>query len=175
MVYSGSLERIDFGEENEPRGVCLVTIRDGTEDNEAPLRRETSYTFVRTPARPFKTLRILVSEDEDPTTAILEEIGRHTLTDAVVRVIYELQGERNDTVDLKAVKQALDSAFLVATIAPKPKAHAHMRRAEISEDMHLKDALHAYIQNHPELESIEEDLQISAAYLEAQLQEGRAT
>ena len=113
-----------------------------------------------------------LEEDEDPTTAILEEIGRHVLTDAVVRVIYELPSEQADTVDLKAVNQALDNAFLVASIAPKPRVQVHIRRADISEDMRLKDTLHAYIQNRPDLEALEEDLQACASRLERELLRG---
>lgn len=172
VVYPGSIERIDFGEEAENKGVCMVTIGDREEAAEDGPKREVRYRFVRTPARPFKTLSVQVKSDEDPTTAILEEIGRHTLTDAVVRVIYELADNRADTVDLKAVRQALDAAFLVASIAPKPRAQAHIRRADISEDMGLKEALHAYVQNHPELEDLEDDLQACAARLERELLEG---
>ncbi len=172
VVYPGSIERIDFGEEGEAKGVCMVTIGDREETDPGGSKREVDYRFVRTPARPFKTLSVTVAEDEDPTTAILEEIGRHTLTDAVVRVIYDLPGEQADTVDLKAVKQALDSAFLVASIVPKPRVQVHIRRADISEDMGLKDALHAYIQNRPDLEALEEDLQACASRLERELLEG---
>lgn len=163
VVYSGSIERIDFGEEKESKGVVMVTIEDGE------MRRNTSYKFVRTPARPFQTVSVEVAEDQDPTSAILEAIGKHTLTDAIVRVIYNLSGDRTDTVDLKAVKKALENAFMVASIAPKPKTQTHQRRASISEDMGIKEALHAYIQNHPELEDLEENLQLYGASLEAEL------
>lgn len=164
VVYSGSIERIDFGEEKEAKGAIIATIRERPDGS----GRETTYQFVRTPARPFKTLRIAVPEDQDPTTAILEEIRKHTLTDAIVRVIYDLPGDP-DTVDLKAIRKALDSAFMVAGIAPKPRAQTTQRRAAgISEDMGLKEALHAYVQNHPELSGIESDLQTYAARLEAE-------
>ena len=39
--------------------------------------------------------------------------------------------------------------------------------------MGLKEALHAYVLNRPELETIEEDIQLAAASLEAELAEGR--
>lgn len=163
VVYSGSIERIDFGEEKETKGVVMVTIEDGETG------RTTHHEFVRTPARPFCTVNVAVSEDQDPTTAILEAIGKHTLTDAIVRVIYDISGDRTDTVDLKAVKKALESAFMVASIVPKPKAQTHQRRASISKDMGIKDALHAYVQNHAELEPIEKDLQNYGAQLEEEL------
>ena len=165
VVYPGSIERLDFGEEKDDKGVCIVTIH----DPEGDASRNVEYRFVRTPARPFKTFDIQIQEDQDPTTAILEEIGRHTLTDAIVRVIYDLQSDRTDKVDLRAVKSALENAFLVASIAPKPKTHTHQRRANITEDMGLKEALHAYTQNHPELEDQENDLQTYAARLEGEL------
>ena len=163
VVYSGSIERIDFGEERETKGVVITTI----ETHETG--RTTSYKFVNTPARPFCTISVDISPDQDPTSAILEAIGKHTLTDAIVRVIYDLPGNHTDTVDLKAIKNALEDAFMIASIAPKPKAQKHQRRANISEDMGIKDALHAYLQNHPELEDIEKDLQNYGAQLEAEL------
>jgi exonuclease SbcD len=166
VVYSGSIERINFGEEKESKGVVMVTIEDGDMD------RKTSYQFLRTPARPFQTIAVEVAEDEDPTTAILEAIGKHTLTDAIVRVIYDLSADRTDTVDPKAVKKALESAFMVASIARKPKTQVNQRRASISEDMGIAEALHAYVQNHPELEGLEENLQSYGASLEAELRGG---
>ena len=163
VVYSGSIERIDFGEERETKGVVLVTIE--TQET----GRTTSYKFVRTPARPFCTVSVDIAQDQDPTITILEAIGKHTLTDAIVRVIYDLPADHTDTVDLKAIKNALEDAFMIASIAPKPRVQKHQRRASISEDMGIKDALHAYLQNHPNLKEIEKDLQHYGAQLEAEL------
>lgn len=165
VVYPGSIERIDFGEANETKGVVMVEI----DQDPATSKHVATYRFVRTPARPFKTLEVKIEADQDPTTAILETIRQHTLTDAIVRVIYDLPANHKDTVDLKAIKQALENAFMVTSIAPKPKEQAHHRRASISEDMGVKDALHAYIQNKPDLEDLEKDLQERAAHLETQL------
>jgi len=77
-------------------------------------------------------------------------------------------------VDLKAIRKALENAFIVASIAPKPKPLQRQRRASISEDMGLKDALRAYVENHPELKDIENELQAYSADLESELSAGGA-
>ncbi|MDP6779819.1 MAG: exonuclease SbcCD subunit D [Candidatus Latescibacteria bacterium] len=169
VVYSGSVERVDFGEENEAKGVCLVTIHEGTEAS-----REVEYRFVPTPARPFKTLEVSVAPDSSPTEAILEEIRRHDLNQAVVRIVYENLEPQTEDVDLKAIRDALEGAFLIARIAPRPTRQDHVRRADISEGSGLKDAVHAYVQNRPDLEALESELQDAAARLERELQEGGA-
>ena len=57
VVYSGSLERIDFGEEKEAKGFCWVELARGA----------TRMTFVPVHARPFITLRVDLQEADDPT------------------------------------------------------------------------------------------------------------
>lgn len=76
VVYSGSLERIDFGEEYDPKGFCWVNV----------LRGETTWEFVSVPARRFITIDADATQDgETPTEAVLRAIERHDVQDAVVR------------------------------------------------------------------------------------------
>jgi exonuclease SbcD len=172
VVYPGSLERIDFSEEAEPKGACLVTIQSPDRIRDGGPRREVHYRLIGTPSRPFRTLRVAVQEGADPTRAILDEIARHDLSDAVVRVIYDTGESGADTVDLKAVRRALGDAFYVASILPVPRVVPHIRRASVSEDMTLREVLSAYVRNHPELEDLEDDLQACAARLDRELQDG---
>ena len=185
MVYSGSIERVDFGEETDEKGFCIVTIKEeererpgkgglplfAEEAASTPRERETTYRFVRTPARPFRTIRVALENDEEPTEAILREIANHDVKDTIVRVFYTAPEEMTEGVDLKTILEALKDAFLVASIVPQTKASERIRRAEVSEDLSLLDALDRYIQNNPDLEPMRDDLKLYAADLERELEE----
>src|SRR3990170_3661774 len=59
IVYSGSPQRIDFGEEKEEKGIILVDI---------PKPGNATFQFVATNARKFLTITIdLSGDDQDPT------------------------------------------------------------------------------------------------------------
>ena len=61
---------------------------------------------------------------------------------------------------------AMTSAYHVAGIFPKPRASQRQRRAGVSQDMDLAQALDRYIDNNPALESSRADLQRYARELE---------
>ncbi len=199
VVYSGSIERVDFGEEREDKGFCLVTIgeqqtvgdesrepksgeaQDAEEGSlslfaeEAPYgtkRWDVQYQFVKVPARRFVTVDVTVTGD-DPTGEILEEIARHDVAGAVVRVIYRVTEERQILVDLKALHSALNEAFLVASIMPKTEIPERVRRADISKELILEEALCRYVANNPNLEVLKDELQMVAKQLEEELEMGK--
>lgn len=76
VVYSGSLERIDFGEEDEAKGFCWVELARG----------KTTWKFVPVAARPFRTVAVDVSAAEDPTQAVLDALRDVDVEGAVVRI-----------------------------------------------------------------------------------------
>jgi exonuclease SbcD len=106
VVYSGSLERIDFGEEGDPKGFCWVSLARG----------ETTYEFVEVPARPFLTVRVDVRGLPDPTEAVIDELGRYDLSEAVVRVIVTATPENEPLLRDRDIKKALDDAAFLAAI-----------------------------------------------------------
>jgi exonuclease SbcD len=106
VVYSGSIERVDFGEEGEPKGFCWVNLSRG----------QTTYQFVELKARPFVSIRVDVRGLPDPTQAIIHEIGRYDVTDAVVRVIITASPENEPLIRDRDIEKALDRAAYVAAI-----------------------------------------------------------
>lgn len=110
VVYSGSLERIDFGEAAQPKGFCWVNLQ----------RAATAWEFVRVQARPFYVLEIDARGDADPTQTALEKIAAReaarTLKDAVVRVAVELDEGQEPLFRKREIETTLSAAG-VANIA----------------------------------------------------------
>ena len=100
VVYSGSMERIDFGEEGDPKGFCWVDVERGA----------ANWRFIRNEARPFVTLRVDLREYSDPTSEMLNVIQKHNLQGAVVRVIVEVTPDNETRLNEGAIREALRQA-----------------------------------------------------------------
>ncbi len=108
IIYSGSPQRIDFGEEKEEKGIILTEISS----------TGTSYQFISTNARQFLTITVnLKSEDTDPTQTILAEIKKHDLKDKIIRLIINIPAGLDQNIEMDKIKQALSVAHLVAGIS----------------------------------------------------------
>lgn len=106
VVYSGSIERIDFGEEKDPKGFCWVELARG----------RTVYEFIRLDARPFRTIRVDVRGLEDPTAAVIDAIAARHVEGAVVRVIITATPENESRIRDRDIAQALEPAAYIAAI-----------------------------------------------------------
>ena len=117
MAYAGSLERVDFGEEGDDKGFCVVEVDSGLPAGS----RLTSFRFQGVNARRFVTIDVsLRSGDEDPTATVIEEIERADVEGAIVKLNVafplELQGHLRDA----DIRQVLDGAFYVASVSKQP-------------------------------------------------------
>ena len=161
VVYPGSIERINFGEEKEDKGVCLVNLE----------KDKTSYEFIPLPARKFITIDVVISEEQDPTNTLLREIEKYDLSEAVVRLFYTMPAEREDLLDFKRINSALEGAFLVTAIAKKSKPLERRKRVEeITENLGMLEAMDKYIQNNSHLVPLSSELKIYAQELEKELE-----
>jgi exonuclease SbcD len=110
IIYCGSIERIDFGEEYEPKGFVVAEISDGP----------TTWEFIsghRRSARPFLTVKVDVREVPDPTEAVVAAIRqRGDLSETVVRVIVKLRQEQEPQLLEREIKRALEDAYFVAAL-----------------------------------------------------------
>ena len=113
VVYSGSLQRVDFSEEKDEKGFCVIDL-----DPAAPQgRRMVDFRFQPVKARPFVTIDVSVMPgDPEPTAAVLRAIARHNLTDAVVRVRIKLPAEAEPLLRESEIREALSPAHYIAAI-----------------------------------------------------------
>lgn len=107
VVYAGSPERIDFGEEKEEKGICLVEI-----DETATFR------FIPTGARKFLTITVnLKPEDSDPTQVVLNEISKNEIAEKIVRLVINIPAECERDLQMDQIKRALSKAQYIAGIS----------------------------------------------------------
>lgn len=116
VVYAGSLERIDFGEEKETKGFVVAEIERG----------RARYEFHPLDARSFVTVRV-AAQGDDPTAEVLDAIAGHDIADAVVRVIVATTAEKEPLLRDNEVRRALSSAFHVAAIVKEVERPARLR------------------------------------------------
>lgn len=116
VVYSGSLERIDFGEEEEEKGFVVAEVTKG----------KAEYEFVPTPARRFLTIRVRAT-GKTPMDDVARTVADHDVRDAVVRMIIQTTAESEPLIDDKACRQLLTEAFHVAAIVREVKRSRRVR------------------------------------------------
>ena len=143
VVYSGSLQRVDFSEEGDEKGFCVIDL-----DPVAPQgHRMTNFEFHKLEARAFVTVDVSVElQDVDPTATVVRAIARKDITDSVVRVRIVLAAEIESHLRETEIRAALEPAHFIAAIS---REVAGARRTRISaaegEDLQPMQALGLYL------------------------------
>ena len=113
VVYSGSLQRVDFSEEKDTKGFCVVDL-----DPSAPKgQRLREFCFHPVNARPFLTIETRVQPgDENPTGSVVRAIMGHNVAGAIVRLKVLLPAELDVHLREGEVREALRGAHYLAAI-----------------------------------------------------------
>jgi exonuclease SbcD len=153
VVYCGSIDRIDFGERMEQKGWVVVDLTKGKAVCEPRVLK----------TRPFLALEVDAGNTDDPTRAIIEEIGKHPIKGAVVRMTYKVPPDRIALVRMDEVRKALAPAhILVALSREMPPAEALVRSTAFSDAMTPEKALALYLELQPRLVSRKDELLTAA-------------
>ena len=137
VVYSGSIERVDFGEEGDSKGFCWVELA----------RYATTWQFVELSARPFVTIEIDLSQDTIPTKTAIHKIEQYNLRDAIVRLFLDFTPESEARFNEAPVRDALHRAgvFHVAGIAKRIDQPARIRLGASPEGLSSRELLERYL------------------------------
>jgi len=136
VIYSGSIERIDFGEEREDKGFVVAEVERG----------RVTWQFVKTDARPFVTIEVDVQSD-DPTAEILEAIATRQIEDAVVRLIIHTPAEKEPLINEGQIRRTLAGAFHIAAIVKDVERKVRLRLGDQPiEEMTPRQMLERYFQ-----------------------------
>jgi len=142
IVYSGSIDRIDFGERKDQKGFCDVTIQD---------KQKTTFKHIHLETRPFLQIDIQLQDQEDQTEQILQALSKHIIKDTVLKITYEIPTSSKDFVDIKKIqKHCADALFLVGII-PIRTTQTRAHRDLLKQEMNLETLLKTYFESQDSL------------------------
>jgi exonuclease SbcD len=128
VVYAGSLERFDFGDEAEDKGFYLVNIEKKGKE------KRVDYEFHEINARRFVTVTVdIAAEDADPTDTVLKTIARQrsAIDDAVVRVHISLPAALQASVRDAEINKVLRTAKY-SVVAKEVRQESRLRLGELA-------------------------------------------
>jgi exonuclease SbcD len=146
VVYPGSLERVDFGEENDDKGFYIIEILPGTEGG----KRRVSYEFHPVNARRFLSVSVAIDEGEtNPTASVLSAIAaqQEKARNAIVRLNISLPASLEGQLRNNDIREALKETHNF-TIAQEIQRETRLRLGNRpAENITPLDALQAYLES----------------------------
>ncbi|MBA7620604.1 3',5'-cyclic adenosine monophosphate phosphodiesterase CpdA [subsurface metagenome] len=146
VVYPGSLERLDFSEEEDDKGFYLVEIEPDKETD----KRRVSFDFHQVSGRRFLTINIGIEPpDTEPTSTVLRAIAEQEdrIRDAIVRLNISLPAETEGQLRDNDIRNMLKETYHF-TIAKDIQRETRLRLGKwTAEEIPPLDALKAYLES----------------------------
>lgn len=120
IVYAGSLERVDFGEEKEDKGFLHVHVE----------KQNTSFKFESIAPRPFVTVSADVTREEAPMHVLLEKVKKAIVPGCVLRLKYKVDQDQLSAIDEDALR---DFAAEALSLRLQPEIVPNQSRARLPE------------------------------------------
>ncbi len=146
IVYPGSLERIDFGEQNDKKGFVSVEIGEPGPDGVRTVRHE----FHEVPARRFLTIKVNAAGDF-PTEEALRRIEEHEdeIKDSVVRLVIETTPEYLRDLRQDEIRRALNAKepSFGSVVTNSARSHRMRLGDHVVEQMNPRQVLEIYLED----------------------------
>jgi exonuclease SbcD len=139
-VYSGSLQRIDFSDEEDTKGFFVVQID----------KEETYFDFYPVKARRFLTIKVHIPPQEsNPTSTILRAIAQREreVKDAIVRVHITIPERVVGLVQEPEIRKVLKEAQYITVAKEVEREHCIRLPSWPTKEMPPLDALNAYLRS----------------------------
>jgi exonuclease SbcD len=120
VIFPGSIERVDFGEANEPRYFVIVHIETGKKTEVE--WRELNGT------RPFIERRVVLKSGENVTETLKSALPKD-MSDAIVKLVVEYPRELDTLIDEPALRKHAEKTFEFHLVK-RPQTEARVRIPE---------------------------------------------
>ena len=150
VVYAGSLERIDFGEEEDDKGFYSTEIKTDKETG----KRQVSIEFHQVFGRRFLTINAdMKPEDTDPTSTVLKTITdqQDKIKDAIVRLQISLPAECQGQLRDNEIRNALKEAHYFSIIKDIQRETRLRLGQWTAEELTPVEALKKYLETRKDL------------------------
>jgi exonuclease SbcD len=111
VVYPGSIQSIDFGDEGQEKGFYVVEL----DETAARGKRLKSYEFHPVQTRRFLTIEVDADTD-NPTATVLQTISKNEIKDAIVRLQIKVPAAKEGLLQESEIRKALREAYFIAAI-----------------------------------------------------------
>lgn len=101
ILYAGSLERVDFGEEKEDKGFIYLELQKG----------KAKHKFISTNPRKFITVSCDLTCSQNLQTDLENEIKDKKQAGAIIRLKYKINEEDTGHIDQEKIKSILSDSF----------------------------------------------------------------
>jgi exonuclease SbcD len=148
VIYSGSLERVDFGEKDDVKGFYVIEI----DPKKSQGNRLISYKKVPVSARNFREYIINIpKETEFPVNIIEEELNSNEIKDSIARITIESTREHYDSINDPKIKSILANAKYLVSTELKLISEQKINDIQITENLGVIDSFEKYLENFKEI------------------------
>ena len=157
VVYPGSIERVDFGEENEAKGYCWLEVEKGN----------VKFEFCPIHTRAFRTIEVDVTQSDDPQAKLLKAIQKGKIDQAFARLIDKVKAEQLAQIDDRLLHEAMAIAHNYALIPEVVSQNLLSRLPDLStvEVLDPMTALKTYLSTREDLKNLEPEMLVAAQEL----------